>query len=57
MTLLLRLRGNTETERWALGRRREFDAAITELVRAAVQTGELRPRSIPPSMRACSRAW
>lgn len=51
VTLLLRLRGNTETERWALGRRREFDAAITELVRAAVQTGELRP-SVDPAVDA-----
>ena len=42
VTLLLRLRGNTETERWALGRRREFDAAIAALVREATAAGELR---------------
>lgn len=42
VTLLLRLRGNTETERWALGRRREFDAAIAALVRDASAAGELR---------------
>ncbi|PVY95868.1 TetR/AcrR family transcriptional regulator [Actinomycetospora cinnamomea] len=42
VTLLLRLRGNTETERWALERRREFDAAVTRLVREAQTTGELR---------------
>jgi AcrR family transcriptional regulator len=32
VTLLLRLRGNTETERWALARRREFDQAVAGLV-------------------------
>jgi AcrR family transcriptional regulator len=42
VTLLLRLRGNTETERWALARRREFDAAIAALVREASAAGELR---------------
>ncbi len=42
VTLLLRLRGNTETERWALARRREFDAAIARLVRDASAAGELR---------------
>ncbi|MCD2190194.1 TetR/AcrR family transcriptional regulator [Actinomycetospora soli] len=34
VTLLLRLRGNTETERWALARRREFDQTIAGLVAA-----------------------
>ena len=47
VTLLLRLRGNTETERWALERRREFDAAITRLVRDAQTAGELRTGSDP----------
>jgi AcrR family transcriptional regulator len=42
VTLLLRLRGNTETERWAMARRREFDAAIARLVRDASAAGELR---------------
>ena len=42
VTLLLRVRGNTESERWALARRREFDARIAALVRAAVEAGELR---------------
>lgn len=37
VTLLLRLRGNTETERWALARRREFDQEIAALV-ARVRT-------------------
>ncbi|NMO92524.1 TetR/AcrR family transcriptional regulator [Actinomycetospora sp. TBRC 11914] len=43
VTLLLRLRGNTETERWALGRRREFDQAVAALVREATDAGATRP--------------
>jgi AcrR family transcriptional regulator len=42
VTLLLRLRGNTETERWALDRRRTFDAVISGLVRDAVAAGQMR---------------
>jgi AcrR family transcriptional regulator len=42
VTLLLRLRGNTDTERWALERRRTFDAVIGELVGDAVAAGEMR---------------
>ncbi len=42
VTLLLRLRGNTEVEREALRRRREFDRAVTSLVVAARDAGELR---------------
>jgi AcrR family transcriptional regulator len=41
VTLLLRLRGNTETERWALERRRAFDRAVADLVGEAVAAGEL----------------
>lgn len=47
VTLLLRVRGNTETERWALERRRAFDAEITALVRAAVEAGEVRAGTDP----------
>ena len=43
VTLLLRVRGNTETERWALDRRRELDRRLATLVRAAVDDGDLRP--------------
>ena len=43
VTLLLRLRGNSEVERAALQRRREFDRFVTDLVRAAAQEGDLRP--------------
>jgi AcrR family transcriptional regulator len=47
VTLLLRVRGNTESERWALERRRAFDAHVAELVRAAVDEGEIRPGTDP----------
>jgi len=42
VTLLLRVRGNTRTERWALERRREFDHRVAELLKAAVAEGDLR---------------
>ena len=42
VTLLLRVRGNTEAERWALERRREFDRRLTVLVRAAAEDGDVR---------------
>lgn len=42
VTLLLRVRGNTETERWALERRRTFDATIAALVREAGDAGQVR---------------
>ncbi|MDH6141601.1 MULTISPECIES: TetR/AcrR family transcriptional regulator [Kitasatospora] len=42
VTLLLRVRGNTETELWALERRRDFDHRVAELLRDAVAAGELR---------------
>ena len=43
VTLLLRLRGNSEVERTALHRRREFDRVVTGLVSAAEQEGDVRP--------------
>jgi AcrR family transcriptional regulator len=42
VTLLLRVRGNTETERWALARRRAFDRVVADLVAAAVAEGDVR---------------
>lgn len=42
VTLLLRVRGNTATERWALQRRREFDKRLARLVQQAVDEGDLR---------------
>ena len=42
VTLLLRVRGNTETERWALERRRDFDRRVTALLREAAADGDVR---------------
>ncbi|OEU90208.1 TetR family transcriptional regulator [Streptomyces abyssalis] len=42
VTLLLRVRGNTDTERWAMARRREFDQRVSELIKQAVAEGDLR---------------
>jgi len=43
VTLLLRVRGNTEVERAALERRRAFDRFAAELVQAAARDGDIRP--------------
>ena len=43
VTLLLRVRGNTETERSALARRRAADHLAVRLVEQAVSDGDLRP--------------
>ncbi|MEQ3553040.1 TetR/AcrR family transcriptional regulator [Pseudonocardia nematodicida] len=51
VTLLLRVRGNTETERWALERRRAFDASISALVREARDAGEVRA-DVDPALAA-----
>ena len=42
VTLLLRVRGNTDVERSALSRRRAFDRAVTTLVTEARDEGSLR---------------
>ena len=42
VTLLLRVRGNSDVERQALERRRSFDHEITGMVRAAQQEGTVR---------------
>jgi AcrR family transcriptional regulator len=42
VTLLLRVRGNTGTERAALARRREFDRRLTGLVQDAIDAGDVR---------------
>lgn len=49
VTLLLRVRGNSETERNALARRREFDQIVTALVAQALAEGDLRA-DIDPAM-------
>lgn len=51
VTLLLRVRGNTDTERWALARRRSFDASIAALVADAVADGEVKA-GVEPSLAA-----
>lgn len=42
VTLLLRVRGNTPSERWALDQRREFDRRVAALVADAARAGEVR---------------
>lgn len=42
VTLLLRVRGNTATERWAMERRREFDQRVAALLNDAAADGDLR---------------
>ncbi|OLT27233.1 TetR family transcriptional regulator [Nocardiopsis sp. CNR-923] len=42
VTLLLRVRGNTEVEKHALVRRREFDHLVADLVREGIAAGEIR---------------
>jgi AcrR family transcriptional regulator len=51
VTLLLRVRGNTQVERDALARRREFDRFVAELVKQAVADGDIRP-DIDPAVTA-----
>ena len=43
VTLLLRVRGNTDIERAALDKRRAFDRFVAELVAQAVRDGDIRP--------------
>jgi AcrR family transcriptional regulator len=42
VTLLLRVHGNTEVERWALEQRREFDRFVARLVDQAAAEGDVR---------------
>jgi AcrR family transcriptional regulator len=51
VTLLLRVRGNTEVERSALTRRRQFDRYVAGLVRQAEADGDVRP-DIDPNVTA-----
>jgi AcrR family transcriptional regulator len=51
VSLLLRVRGNTEVERRALERRRAFDAYVAELVQQAADEGAVRP-DIDPALTA-----
>jgi AcrR family transcriptional regulator len=51
VTLLLRARGNTRTERRALARRREFDQIVADLVAEAERDGDIRP-DVNPAITA-----
>lgn len=51
VTLLLRLRGNTEIERAAMERRRQFDRYAASLVRQAERDGDIRP-DVEPALTA-----
>ena len=51
VTLLLRVRGNTEVERTALARRRAFDRRVAALAEQAVADGDLRP-DVDPAIAA-----
>src|SRR5580692_11500636 len=51
VTLLLRVRGNTDVERAALDRRRAFDALVASLVEEAEAAGDIRP-DIDPKLAA-----
>jgi AcrR family transcriptional regulator len=51
VTLLLRARGNTPTERRALARRREFDQIVADLVKQAERDGDIRP-DVDPAVTA-----
>ena len=51
VTLLLRARGNTATERRALERRREFDQIVADLVAEAESAGDIRP-DVDPAVTA-----
>lgn len=51
VTLLLRVRGNTEVEQHALARRREFDHLVAGLVREGIAAGEIRD-DVDPAIAA-----
>jgi len=51
VTLLLRARGNTDTERRALARRRQFDQLVADLVADAERDGDIRP-DVDPAVTA-----
>jgi AcrR family transcriptional regulator len=51
VTLLLRARGNTGTERRALARRRQFDQLVADLVAEAERDGDIRP-DVDPAITA-----
>ena len=57
VTLLLRVRGNTDVERAALDKRRAFDRFVAELVAQAVRDGDIRPDADAMITAGCCSAW
>jgi AcrR family transcriptional regulator len=51
VTLLLRVRGNSEIERRALQRRRQFDRLVADLLKEAQADGDVRP-ALDPAVTA-----
>jgi AcrR family transcriptional regulator len=51
VTLLLRVRGNTDVERQAMARRRQFDRVVAGLVKQAEADGDIRP-DVDPAVTA-----
>ncbi len=51
VTLLLRVRGNTDVERTAVNRRRQFDRYVAGLVKQAESDGDIRP-DVDPAVTA-----
>lgn len=51
VTLLLRVRGNTDVERKAMARRRQFDRVVAALVKQAEADGDVRP-DVDPAVTA-----
>jgi AcrR family transcriptional regulator len=51
VTLLVRARGNSATERRALARRRQFDEIVADLVKEAERDGDIRP-DVDPAITA-----
>lgn len=51
VTVLLRVRGNSDVERSALARRREFDRIVADLVARAEADGDIRP-DVDPALTA-----
>jgi AcrR family transcriptional regulator len=51
LALLLRVRGNTEVEQWAVARRREVQSRFVGVVKEAQEAGEL-PTTVPAALYA-----
>jgi len=45
--LMVRVRGNTDTEQWVLQRRRELNVRVERLIEASIHDGQIHPRTDP----------